>query len=45
MSDYIMSPFYSISNNRLLYLDKFEICELPKEESVRQKILQDEGVI
>lgn len=45
MRDYIMSPFYSISNNKLLYLDRFEIFELPKEKKFRQKILQDEGVM
>lgn len=45
MRDYIMSPFYSISNNKLLYLDKFEIFKLPKEKRIRQKILQDEGVM
>ena len=45
MSDYIMSPFYSISSNKLIYLDRFEMCELPEEENIRQKILQDEGVM
>ena len=45
MRDYIMSPFYSIKENKLFYLDKSEICKLPKEESIKQKILQDEGVI
>lgn len=45
MRDYLMSPFYSIRNDRLLYLDKIEICKLPKEESIRRKILQNEGVM
>ena len=34
MKDYIYSPFYSIKNNKLLYLDSYEIFELPKEEKV-----------
>lgn len=44
MKDYIISPFYSIENNKLLYLNQFEICELPKEERIREKILYDEGI-
>ena len=45
MRDYKMSPFYSIRDNKLFYLNKFEICQLPKEENIRQNILKDEGVI
>lgn len=45
MKEYIMSPFYSIQKNKLFYLNRFEICELPKEENIRQNILKDEGAI
>lgn len=45
MKDYIDSPFYSIKNNKLLYLDSYEICELPKEEKIRKRLLIDEGAM
>lgn len=45
MIEYIKSPFYSVKNNNLIYLNKFKICELPQEQSIRQKILENEGVI
>lgn len=45
MKEYILSPFYSVKQNQLIYLDKYKICELPNEESIKQKILKDEGVI
>ena len=40
-----MSPFYSIKGNKLIYLDNVEICDLPKEEKIRTKILIDEGAL
>lgn len=45
MKEYIMSPFYSINNNKLFYLNKYEICKLPVEEEIKEKILIDEGVL
>lgn len=45
MKDYIYSPFYSIRNNKLLYLDSYEICELPKEEKIRKRLLIEEGAL
>lgn len=45
MKDYINSPFYSIKNNKLLYLDSYEICELPIEEKIRKRILIEEGAL
>ena len=45
MIEYIKSPFYSVKDNNLIYLNKFKICELPQEQSIRQKILENEGVI
>lgn len=45
MTEFIKSPFYSVKNNNLIYLNKFKICELPQEQSIRQKILENEGVI
>lgn len=45
MKDYINSPFYLIKNNKLFYLDSYEICKLPTEEEIRKKILLDEGAL
>lgn len=45
MKDYIMSPFYSIKDNKLFYLKEYEICKLPVEDEIRKKILIDEGVL
>lgn len=40
------SKFYNIDeNNDLLYLNKFTICKLPKERSIKNDILKKEGVI
>lgn len=40
-----MSPFYSIKNNKLFYLKKIKICDLPKEENIKQKMLKNEGAV
>ncbi len=45
MKEYIYSPFYSIFNSNLLYLNQYKICELPNEKLIKQKILEEEGVI
>ena len=45
MKDNIMSPFYSIKDNRLFYLKEYEICKLPVEDEIKKKILIDEGVL
>lgn len=45
MKDYIYSPFYSIKNNKLLYLDSYEIFELPKEEKIKKRLLIEEGAL
>ncbi|MDO5557554.1 MAG: PIG-L family deacetylase [Clostridia bacterium] len=45
MKEEIYMPFYSIVDNKLVYLEKYTICELPKEENIRKKFLEDEGVI
>lgn len=45
MKEYIMSPFYSINNNKLFYLTKYEICKLPVEEEIKKEILINEGVL
>ena len=38
-------PFYSINNNELRYLNKYKICELPKEENIKAYILKEEGAL
>lgn len=45
MKEFIVSPFYSIIDNKLLYLGKYEICKLPVDEEIKKKILINEGVI
>lgn len=45
MREEIYMPFYSIVDNKLVYLEKYTICELPKEEYIRKRILEDEGAI
>lgn len=45
MKKVILSPFYTITNNKLLYLDKYKITNLPLNEEIRNKILIDEGVL
>ena len=38
-------PFFSIKNDKLTYLDKYTICALPQEESVRKMFLKQYGAI
>lgn len=45
MNKFIISPFYSILDNKLLYLGKHEICKLPLEEDIKNDILINEGAI
>lgn len=45
MKEFIVSPFYSIIDNKLLYLGKYEICKLPADEEIKKYILINEGVI
>ena len=45
MKEYIESPFYSIKNNKLFYLNSYEICKLPLEEEIKRDILITEGVL
>lgn len=45
MKNNILSPFYSIKNNNLIYLNEYKICKLPIDEEIKQKILKDEGVL
>ncbi len=41
----ILSPFYTITNNKLLYLDKYKITNLPLNQEIKKQILRDEGVL
>ena len=45
MNEYILSPFYSVKQNQLIYLDRYKVCDLPKEKSIQKRILEDEGAI
>ena len=45
MKKIIMSPFFSMNNDSLIYLNKFEICKLPSDKEIRRKILHDEGAL
>ena len=45
MKDFIVSPFYTITENKLLYLNQYEICKLPSEKTIKNLILRDEGVL
>lgn len=45
MIDYINLPFYTIKNNKLIYLNKLEIKNLPTEKEIRQNILFEEGIL
>ena len=41
----VVSPFYTIADDKLLYLNKYEICKLPLQEEIRKLVLKDEGVV
>jgi len=45
MKKVILSPFYTITSNELLYLDKYKITNLPLNEGIKKQILRDEGVL
>lgn len=45
MNSKIFSPFYTIDDNILKYLDKVEICSLPSEEKIKETILKDNGFL
>ena len=40
MKKEIYMPFFSTKNDKLNYLDKYIICDLPKEESIKKMILK-----
>lgn len=45
MKKIVKSPFFTIKENKLLYLNQCKICELPREEKIRKDILIKEGAI
>lgn len=45
MKKEINIPFFSTENDKLTYLDRYTICDLPKEESIRKIILKQYGAI
>lgn len=45
MKKEIYMPFFSIKDNKLSYLNKYVICDLPKEKNVCKMILKQYGVI
>ena len=45
MKKEIYMPFFSTKNDKLNYLDKYIICDLPKEESIKKMILKQYGAI
>lgn len=45
MKKIIKSPFYTIADDKLFYLDKYQIAKLPLEEDIRKTILLNEGVL
>ncbi len=45
MKKEINIPFFSTENDKLTYLDRYTICDLPKEESIRKMLLKQYGAI
>lgn len=45
MKKEIYMPFFSIKNDKLNYLNKYTICDLPKEENIKTMILKQYGAI
>lgn len=45
MKKEIYMPFFSVKNGKLNYLDKYIICDLPKEKNIQKMILKQYGVI
>ena len=40
MKKEINMPFFSTKDDKLRYLDKYTICDLPKEDNIRKMILK-----
>lgn len=45
MKKLIKSPFYTIVDDKLFYLNKYQIAKLPLEDDIRETILLNEGVL
>ena len=45
MKKEINIPFFSTENDKLTYLDRYTICDLPKEKSIRKMLLKQYGAI
>ena len=45
MKKEINIPFFSTENDKLTYLDRYIICDLPKEESIKKMMLKQYGAI
>lgn len=45
MKKEINNPFFSTANDKLRYLDRYTICDLPREESIKKMILRQYGAI
>lgn len=45
MKKMIKSPFYTIVDDKLFYLNKYQIAKLPLEDDIRETILLNEGVL
>ena len=45
MKKEINLPFYSAENDKLTYLDRYTICDLPKEENIKKMFLKQYGAI
>lgn len=45
MKKEINLPFFSAENDKLTYLDRYTICDLPKEENIKKMFLKQYGAI
>ena len=45
MKKEIYIPFFSTENDKLTYLDRYTICDLPKEENIKKMFLKQYGAI
>ena len=41
----IYLPYFYVEENKLKYLNKYTICNLPEEEDIKQMIFENYGVI
>lgn len=41
----ILLPFYSVKEDKLIYLNKYELCRLPQEKELREDFLIREGAL